>query len=150
MLLKWGPLSKTSCLTAFEYSALPPSYGITSCPVSTEQKLLSCCPHPLLAKARSPPARQRLGESPERLSWINKSNKGSSQQWMGLYSRSLFANLSFGTWKTFPRRSNIMHCGKVPRLAHTSDLTQNGLGKQCSRTHHYGQYICSLCSSVYK
>lgn len=31
-----------------------------------------------------------------------------------------------------------MHGGRVPGLAHNTDLTQSGLGKQCCRTHHRG------------
>lgn len=131
-LLKWSLLLETSCPHASECSAFLLPRGIAYCPVITGQELSALptgWPHPLLAKAKSPPARQLLGESPELLSWINKLKEGSSQQWMELCSRSLLENLSFGTWKTFPRRSHIMHRGKVPRLVHSTDLTQNGLGK---------------------
>lgn len=38
-----------------------------------------------------------------------------------------------------PRRSSAMHCSEVSRLDHSIDLTQNGLGQQCSRTLHHGQ-----------
>lgn len=90
----------------------------------------------LLAKARSPPSRQLLGESPELPSRINKSKKGTSQQGWGLLQKSICKSVLWNL-EDIPRRSKVMRCSGVSRLDHSIDLTQNGLGKQCSRTLYH-------------
>lgn len=148
--LSWSSLMRLSALWAPNTLPLP-SCDRDWCPVSSSYQFYSPASptlHQLKAGCLLP--RQLLGESPEQLSQINKSNKGSSWQWMGLCSRSLFANLSFGTWEIFLRRSNVMRCGKDSRLAHTTDWTRKDLKSRALRIQLQGQYICSIFSSIYR
>ena len=76
-----------------------------------------------------------LTKEEKQINKIKKETIKKDKQWMGLCSRSLFANLSFGTWKTSPGGCNALWQGSQTSPLHGFHLNWNW---EVVLTHHHG------------